>query len=82
MKTSLKFAGLPALAAFVMLGGCGQQPGAGGLTADEERALDNAASMLDSPDNLVIPDDSLVADENAIAAEENAGAAEIGGNGQ
>lgn len=82
MKTSLKLAGLPALAVLVMIGGCGQQPGAGGLTAEEERALDNAASMLDSPDNLVIPDDSMVADENAVAAEENAAAAATGGNGQ
>lgn len=31
------------------LGGCHSQPTAGGLTADDERALDNAAAMLDDP---------------------------------
>ncbi len=81
MKTSLKLAGLAAL---IALCACGQEPGAGGLTAEEERALDNAASMLDSADNIVIPEDGLVANEAAIAAEENGAeaAAVEGGNGQ
>ena len=44
MKTRLALAGLAALLA---LAGCGRQSGAGGLSADEERQLDNAAAMLD-----------------------------------
>lgn len=80
MKTSLKLAGLSALLA---LCACGQEPSAGGLSAEEERALDNAASMLDSSDNIVIPEDSLVANEAAITAEENGDVAQNAGeNGQ
>lgn len=53
------------LAALVLsLAGCHSQPTAGGLTADDERALDNAAAMLDDPAlnaagaNLAAPDPS------------------------
>jgi hypothetical protein len=35
------------LALLLALAACHSQPTAGGLTADEERALDNAAAMLD-----------------------------------
>jgi len=72
MMTRLAFAGLAALA---LLAGCSRQPGAGGLTADEERQLDNAAAMLDDNNVFDASPDSLVANEAEIAAEEN-GAAE------
>ena len=35
------------LAALGLLSACGQQEGRGGLTAEEDRELDNAAAMLD-----------------------------------
>jgi len=41
------------------LAACGQDPGAGNLTAEENRELNEAAEMLD------VPSDSLVADEDA-----------------
>lgn len=45
MKKSLTFAGL---AAAMALGGCGDgAENRGGLTAEEERQLDNAAAMLE-----------------------------------
>lgn len=70
-------------AALLLLAGCGSgDKGAGGLSPEEERALDNAAAMLDES-NLIVPDDSMAANESAVAAEENA--AEEGntaGNGQ
>ena len=68
MKTRLALAGLAALLA---LAGCGRQSGAGGLSADEERQLDNAAAMLD--DNAVFDasPDSLSPTKAEIAAEEN-----------
>lgn len=72
MNTRPAFAGL---AAIVLLAGCGRQPGAGGLTADEERQLDNAAAMLDDNNIFDASPDSLAANEADIAAEEN-GAAE------
>jgi len=80
MMTRLAFAGLAALA---LLAGCSRQPGAGGLTADEERQLDNAAAMLDDNNVFDASPDSLVANEAAIAAEENAvGANEADGNAE
>ena len=80
MKTRLAFAGLAALA---LLAGCGRQPGAGGLTADEKRQLDNAAAMLDDNATFDASPDSLVANEAEIAAAENtAEAANAAGNGQ
>ena len=72
MKTRLAFAGLAALLA---LAACGRQPGAGGLSAEEERQLDNAAAMLDENSVFDASPDSLVANEAEIAAEENAAAA-------
>lgn len=59
MTTSLKIAGLAAMLALAACGG--PEKGAGGLTADEERQLDNAAAMLDA-NTIELPDDSLVAD--------------------
>ena len=41
-------------ASLTMLAGCGDEPGAGGLTEADNRELNNAAEMLDtSPDDLV-----------------------------
>lgn len=77
MRMTLKLAGLAALAA---LGACGgQDKGAGGLTADEERALDNAAAMLDS-NNIDVSADSMVANEAEFidAAPANAAAPRAG----
>jgi hypothetical protein len=80
MKTRLVLAGLAALA---LLAGCGRQTGAGGLSADEERQLDNAAAMLDDNNVFDASPDSLVANEAEIAAEENAAqAANASGNAQ
>ncbi|WP_129790996.1 hypothetical protein [Sphingosinicella sp. CPCC 101087] len=60
---------LPALAAFALLSACGNEEGRGGLTADEERQLDNAAAMLD--DNMIdVSPDSLVANEAELDAME------------
>jgi ABC-type glycerol-3-phosphate transport system substrate-binding protein len=80
MKTRLAFAGLAAL---LTLAACGEEKGPGGVSREEERELDNAASMLDTDNSgtIAVPDDSLVANEAEIAAEENGGAA-ADGNGQ
>lgn len=65
MRMSLTFAGL---AMAMALGGCGDgAENRGGLTAEEERQLDNAAAMLE--DNVFDASaDSLVA--NAAELEE------------
>lgn len=66
MKKSLALALVPA---FILLAGCGEQRGEGGLTAEEERQLDNAAAMLD--DNMVdVSPDSLTANETELEAME------------
>ena len=66
--------GLGLLAALALLAGCGRDEGSGGLSAEEERQLDNAAQMLD--DNMIdVSPDSLVANAaelNALDAEMNA----------
>ena len=63
-------------ALLLALAACHSQPTAGGLTADEERALDNAAAMLDQQN--IIGDLPAVMDANdaQIAAPAN----EAGGN--
>ena len=66
----------------VMLAACGEEKGPGGVSREEERELDNAASMLDNSGTIAVPDDSLVANEAEIAAEENGGVAAESGNGQ
>jgi len=64
---------LSALAALLALAGCSSQPTAGGLTAEEERELDNAAAMLDQPNLFATaPDDVTANDEEEDAPEENA----------
>ena len=64
-----------ALALLGLLAACGDREGRGGLTAEEERQLDNAAAMLD--DNMIdASPDSLVANEAELEAMD---AAEGGG---
>jgi hypothetical protein len=73
MKIILRLAA-PALVA--ALAACGSsEPAAGGLTAEEERALDNAAAMLDS-NNIDVSADSLVANEEGDEADNTAGNAQ------
>lgn len=83
MKSYLKIA---AIAGALMLGGCGggDEQGAGGLTAEENRKLDNIAETLDaSADSLVANDvapgndiweqaesGNVVVDANATVANE------------
>ncbi len=77
MRMSLKIA---ALVMAIALGGCGDEPGRGGLTAEEERQLDNAAAMLE--DNVFDTSaDSLAANEAALD-EEAADTNGAGGNAQ
>jgi hypothetical protein len=58
---------IAALAALALLAGCGDREGSGGLTAEEERQLDNAAAMLE--DNMIdVSPDSLVANEAELEA--------------
>ena len=55
------------VAALMLLAGCGDNEGRGGLSAEEERQLDNAAGMLD--DNMIdVSPDSLVANEAELQA--------------
>jgi hypothetical protein len=62
-----------AFAALLALAACGRgNEGAGGLSADEERELDNAAAMLDEANVFDVSPDSLAANEAEIAAEDNA----------
>ena len=56
-----------AFGALGLLAACGDNEGRGGLTAEEERQLDNAADMLD--DNMIdVSPDSLVANEAELEA--------------
>ena len=58
---------IAALAALGLLAACGDNEGRGGLTAEEERQLDNAAAMLD--DNMIdVTPDSQVASEAELEA--------------
>ncbi len=63
--------GLAALAACALLAACGEES-RGGLSAAEERQLDNAGKMLD--ENMVdVSPDSLVANETELEAMETEG---------
>jgi len=75
MRTAFTFA---IAAGSMLLAGCGREAGPGGVSAEEERQLDNAASMLDAQDNIAVPEDSLVANEAEIVAEEQANGAANG----
>jgi len=66
MKRSALLAGLAALA---LLAACHRQEGRGGLSADEDQRLDNAAAMLDANVIDTTPDDMSV---NASDLEANA----------
>ncbi len=63
------------LAALGLLAACGDREGSGGLSAEEERQLDNAAAMLDE-NTIDVSPDSLVANEAELEAMD---AAEGGG---
>ena len=55
------------LAALGLLAGCGEQTGPGGVTAEQERQLNEAAAMLD--ENMIdVSPDSLVANEAELEA--------------
>ncbi|MDQ4088459.1 MAG: hypothetical protein M3177_10700 [Pseudomonadota bacterium] len=63
--------GSAALAACALLAACGEES-RGGLSAAEERQLDNAARMLD--ENMIdVSPDSLVANEAELEAMETEG---------
>ncbi|HWT13645.1 MAG TPA: hypothetical protein VN231_12880 [Allosphingosinicella sp.] len=63
-----KRVGLALLAAATLQAGCGTQEGRGGLTAEEERQLDEAARMLD--DNMIeVSPDGFVGNEAQAEAE-------------
>jgi len=72
-----KILGLALAVACGVTTACGPDEGRGGLTAEEERQLDDAAKMLD--DNMIdVSPDSLVANEaeiEAMDANEGAGSA-------
>jgi hypothetical protein len=48
------------IAGAAMLAGCGETPGEGDLTSEDNRELANAAEMMD------VPSDSLVANEEML----------------
>ena len=67
MRGKLGWAAVAAAAA--ALAACGDDTNRGALSAEEERMLDNAASMLD--DNMIdVSPDSLVANEAELQAME------------
>ncbi len=67
MTTPFKLAGFAALLA---LAACGEEKGPGGVTADEESRLDNAASMVDDNGTLALPDDGLRVEGNEAEPED------------
>ena len=81
MRRSLSLA---AATLAIALGGCGGNEERGGLSAEEEKQLDNAAAMLDDNSMLAVPDDSLVANEAELDAMDGAAASPANevGNGQ
>ena len=71
MRKSALFAGLAALA--LSAAACHRQEGRGGLSADDDQRLDNAAAMLDanvidtSPDDLTVNASDLEGNQDANA---------------
>lgn len=74
MRSILKLAA--AACALAAIGGCGDERGADGLTADERRKLDEHAANLDSGSGDVVDTspDSLIAVNEADAAAGNTAA--------
>ena len=71
MKNSV---GLIVAAAVLALGACGGEQGAGGVTEEESKQLNEAAEMLDaSPDSLVAPDETGLGNGDQGAAEADNG---------
>ena len=71
----VKRIGTAALAAALLaVAGCGEERGAGGVTAEEARQLNEAADMLDvedaSPDSLTASDEEALGNGEAPSAEE------------
>ena len=62
------------IAALLALAGCHNQPTAGGLSAQDERELDNAAAMLDRQN--IFAADGLDANEAEDGTQENGGNAQ------
>ncbi len=50
------------VAALSLVAACGEEQGAGGVTAEESAQLNNAAEMLDATDTAAVP-----ADETGLA---------------
>jgi hypothetical protein len=65
-----------------ILAGCGDKPGAGGLTEEDNLQLNNAAEMLDtSPDSLVANDEAVLGNgDEDVPADENEAAGNDSGN--
>jgi len=64
-------AALAPLALLLALAACHSQPTAGGLTAEEERELDNAAAMLDQQNIFDASPESLAANDAEVATQDN-----------
>ena len=71
-----------AIGAGLMLAACGEKPGAGGLTEEDNRGLNEAAEMLDtSPDDQVADDDTVLGNGDEPVAVEEPAANEATANG-
>jgi long-subunit fatty acid transport protein len=66
---------LAPLALLLALAACHSQPTAGGLTAEEERELDNAAAMLDQQNIFDASPDGVASNEAATSEPDNAAGA-------
>jgi len=66
MRLGIRFAGLAMIASLAACGG--PEDGRGGLTAEEERRLDNAAAMLDENSVFDTSADSMVMNEAELQA--------------
>ena len=66
------FASIPALAALILLTGCGggdNEAGVGNVSAEEAAQLNDAAEMLDaSPDSMTAPENMQLETESNSAA--------------
>jgi hypothetical protein len=70
-------------AALFMLSACGSEDNPGGLSAEENRELNNAAEMLDaSPDSLIASDETTLGNGDEPSAETgDVAVADEGANG-